>query len=255
MEDKNKGTPTVFIGTSGWTYDHWKNNFYPSDLPKRRWFDFYAERFDTVEINATFYRTFPDKTYLNWKSRAPQGFAYVLKAPKIITHYKKLRDVDADILSFWKSASLLGDTFRLILLQVAPDLPYDPGLLKSALQAFPDPTRIAVEFRNDRWYSTEIENLLASVGATFCNVDYPGHPLTGIVTSPQTYLRLHGRRKWYASDYNTEDLDEIASLTQQLYFHGAKQVFIFFNNDFGGYAPENARSLARLLENELKNNN
>jgi len=236
-----------FIGTSGWTYDHWKGDFYPAGLAKSKWFDFYAQNFNSVEVNATFYRAFPDQTYLNWKARAPQNFGYALKAPKIITHKKLLRGVEGEIQSFYRSASLLGDAFQMILLQVAPHQPYDPGLLRETLMAFPDPDRVAVEFRHERWYNQEIEELLTSVGAVFCNVDSPVQKLTGILTSQRAYLRLHGRQSWYASEYSENDLRLMAKLIRGLTDRGAKQVFIFFNNDYECYAPANALFLQKLL--------
>jgi uncharacterized protein YecE (DUF72 family) len=244
------GSPQYFIGTSGWTYDHWKGCFYPQDLAKSHWFDFYAKRFNAVEINATFYRTFQDQTYLNWKSRAPQGFGYVLKAPKTITHRKLLNDVDADIQAFCRSAALLGDTFEMILLQVAPNLPHDLGLLKHTLQAFSDPSRVAVEFRNACWFNQETESLLSSVGAVFCNVDSPRQKLTEILTSERAYIRLHGRKSWYSSNYTDEELTAIASLARKLIARGARQVYVFFNNDFGGYAPANALVLRKYLQKQ-----
>lgn len=246
--------PACFIGTSGWTYDHWRGGFYPQDLPKSRWFDFYAERFNAVEINATFYRAFRDSTYLKWKDRAPQGFRYVLKAPKIITHRKLLRGVEADIREFSRSAALLGEKFGMILLQVAPGQPYDPGLLLSALQAFADPGRVAVEFRDPRWYNPEIERLLSSVGAAFCNVDSPRQDLTEILTSERAYLRLHGHEQWYASDYSADDLHRIAELIRRLGERGARDVYVFFNNDIGGYAPANGLDLNKYLRESLWRN-
>ncbi|NMB53239.1 MAG: DUF72 domain-containing protein [Leptolinea sp.] len=241
-------SPVFIIGTSGWTYDHWKGGFYPVDLAKSRWFDFYAQQFNAVEINATFYRTFADQTYQNWKTRAPQGFGYVLKAPKTITHRKLLRGAEEDIRAFCRSAALLGETFQMILLQVPPNLPYDPGLLHAALQAFPDATRVAVEFRHERWFNPQVEELLSSTGAAFCNVDSPQQRLTEILTSQRAYLRLHGREHWYASDYTAEDLQDVAKRVRRLAGRGVRQVFIFFNNDFGGYAPANALALRKLLD-------
>lgn len=236
-----------YIGTSGWTYDHWKGGFYPVDLAKSRWFGFYAQHFNAVEVNATFYRTFQDQTYVNWKARAPRDFGYVLKTPKKVTHHKLLRDVEGDIQAFCRSAALLGDTFQMILLQVAPNQPYDPGLLREALQAFPDPGRVAVEFRHKRWYNPEIEKLLTSLGVVFCNVDSPEQKLTEILTGERTYLRLHGRERWYTSSYSDSDLHQMLELIQKFINQGAKRVFIFFNNDFGCYAPSNALFLQKLL--------
>jgi len=172
---------TYFVGTSGWTYDHWKGCFYPEGLAKSHWFDYYASRFTAVEINATFYRTFKDQTYQKWKARAPQGFAYVLKVSKTITHRKYLLDVDDQIKAFYRSCALLEEHFGMILLQVAPQTPYDLERLRKALLAFDDPGRVAVEFRNACWQTMEVERLLREVGVTYCNVDSPRQKLTGIL--------------------------------------------------------------------------
>jgi uncharacterized protein YecE (DUF72 family) len=104
-----------------------------------------------------------------------------------------------------------------------------------------------VEFRHERWYNPEIESLLEGLGAAFCNVDSPGHPLTEILTAPRAYLRLHGRQRWYSSDYSAAELQETAALARRLEGRGARRIYVFFNNDLGGYAPENAQALSRLL--------
>ena len=200
-----------------------------------------------MEVNATFYRSFQDQTYLNWKKRAPQGFGYVLKAPKIITHRKYLLDVKEDIDVFYRSCALLEDRFEMILLQVAPGTPYDLGRLEEALLAFPDPGKVAVEFRNPRWLNPEVETLLRETGAAYCNVDSPRQKLTETLTSARAYLRLHGRKHWYSYDYSTSELEEIAALARKLADRGASRIYIFFNNDFEGYAPANAMTLLKML--------
>jgi uncharacterized protein YecE (DUF72 family) len=239
--------PVFFIGTSGWTYDHWKGSFYPQGLPKSRWFEYYSSRFSAVEINATFYRTFKDQTYLKWKERAPQGFGYVLKAPRNITHRKYLLDAEEEIRNFCRSSTLLEDRLEMILLQVAPGVPYGLERLQKALVAFHDPSKVAVEFRRPYWYSQESEDLLRAVGATFCNVDSPRQKLTHSLTSGRAYLRLHGRKHWYSHNYSGDELKEIADLARELANRGASRVYIFFNNDFEGYAPANALALRGLL--------
>ncbi len=239
--------PVFFIGTSGWTYDHWKGRFYPENLTKKSWFDYYASQFSAVEVNATFYRTFKDQTYHNWRERAPQGFGYVLKAPQLITHRKYLLDVDADLKTFYHSCTLLVDKFEMILLQVAPNTPYDLARLKKALQAFPDAGRVAVEFRRPEWLSQDTMSMLHTFGATICNVDSPQQKISDNLTSKRAYLRLHGRHHWYAYNYSEDELREIAGLAQELAQKGANRVYIFFNNDFEGYAPANALTLQRLL--------
>jgi len=238
---------TFFIGTSGWTYDHWKGSFYPESLPKSRWFDYYASRFSAVEINATFYRAFKDQTYVKWRARAPRGFGYVLKVPKNISHRKNLVDVEADVQVFCQSAALLEDRLEMVLLQVAPGVPYDLERLRIALLAFDHPDKVAVEFRNPRWFTGEVEGLLRAFGATFCNPDSPRQKLTDILTSNRAYLRLHGREYWYSYDYSHDELVEIAGLARELAHRGANRVYIFFNNDFEGHAPANALDLLDIL--------
>jgi uncharacterized protein YecE (DUF72 family) len=242
------GSATYLIGTSGWTYDHWKGCFYPPDIPKSRWFEYYASRFSAVEINATFYRSFRDQTYHKWMERAPHGFGYVLKAPRVTTHRKYLQDVEEEIDKFCRSTELLKDRLEMILLQLAPHTPYDLKRLEKALLAFHDPGKVAVEFRKPQWYTSETETLLRSLGAAFCNVDSPRQDLTHILTSDRAYLRLHGRKRWYSYDYSLEELREIAALARELANRGAKRVYIFFNNDFEGFAPANALALRQLLE-------
>lgn len=236
-----------FVGTSGWTYDHWKGRFYPADLPKSRWFDFYASQFSSVEINATFYRTFKDETYQKWKDRAPAGFGYVLKAPRLITHHKGLQGADELILAFYQSCLLLENKFEMILLQVAPQMPYDLDCLHKALLAFPDPGKVAVEFRRQEWFNPDTFSMLRMVGSSICNVDSPRQQLTGFLTSEKAYLRLHGRKHWYSYNYSAAELNEIASLAQQLGHEGARRVYIFFNNDFEAFAPTNALAVRQLL--------
>jgi uncharacterized protein YecE (DUF72 family) len=240
--------PKIFVGTSGWTYDHWKGSFYPEDLAKKNWFDYYSSQFSAVEVNATFYRTFKDQTYQNWRLRAPQSFGYVLKAPRLITHRKYLMDVDEDIRAFYHSCSLLQDKFEMILLQVAPETPYDLARLQVALRAFPDPGRVAVEFRRPEWLNLETLSLLRSIGTTLCNVDSTQQQITAHLTSNRAYLRLHGRKNWYAYNYSSDELKEIAGLVRKLVRQGANKVYIFFNNDFEGYAPANAMILRELLK-------
>lgn len=237
-----------FVGTSGWTYEHWKGRFYPQDLPKKAWFDYYAREFQAVEVNATFYRSFTDQTYQNWKQRAPQGFIYVLKAARLITHRKYLLDVDEDIRTFYQSCLLLQDKFGMILLQVAPNTPYDLTRLQGALSAFSDPKSVAVEFRHSEWLNPNTMSLLRSLGATICNVDSPQQRITDNLTSDRAYLRLHGRHRWYVYNYSEAELMEIAELAQNLLQKGAKRVYIFLNNDFKGYAPFNAMRLRDLLK-------
>jgi len=242
----NKVSP-FWIGTSGWTYEHWKGVFYPENLPRNHWFEYYWERFSTVEINATFYHGFKDQTYRNWYARTPPGFRFVLKAPRWITHRKFLQDVSQDIQKFYTSASLLQEKLGMILLQIAPNTPYDLERLRNALLAFDDPHKVAIEFRRAEWLNEATFDLLKSLGATFCSADAPGSHLSETLTSKTAYLRLHGRTHWYSHDYSEAELNEVADLARRLGEQGAQRVYIFFNNDFEAHAPYNALALRNIL--------
>jgi uncharacterized protein YecE (DUF72 family) len=241
-------TAQYFVGTSGWTYDHWKGSFYPEGLAKSRWFEYYAARFSTVEINATFYRTFGDQTYQNWRERVPADFVYVLKVPRLITHRQYLVDAESEIRAFWRSATLLEEKLGLVLLQVAPQTRYDPDLLRRAILTFGEPRRVAVEFRRKDWLNDEVRGLLTDCGATFVSVDSPRQQPLDWVTSQAGYLRLHGRSRWYSHDYNAAELDEMAEIAHRMADQGAKAIYIFFNNDFEGHAPRNALALKDRLQ-------
>jgi uncharacterized protein YecE (DUF72 family) len=239
--------PVFYVGTSGWTYAHWKGQFYPEKLAKTHWFEYYVGLFQSVEINATFYRPFAESTYLKWRNQAPPGFRYVLKAPKQVTHANLLRDVEQELDSFWRSATLLGDRLGGVLLQVAPAMPYDLGRLRAALLAFGDPARVAVEFRAEAWDQPEVRALLEETGSALVSVDSPQTRPGEWVTGKMAYLRCHGRRRWYADNYSDDELAEFAALAQRMAERGAQEIYIFFNNDLGGYAPHNAQTLQKLM--------
>ncbi|AKJ65098.1 DUF72 domain-containing protein [Kiritimatiella glycovorans] len=246
MPRRNKGA-NWFVGTSGWTYDHWQGIFYPDDLPKSRRFEFYASVFNAVEVNATFYRRFRDSTYEKWRDRVPEGFAYVMKAPRLITHRKYLRDCDDLIDEFRRSVHILGDRLGLILLQLPPKMPYEPDRLGHVLERFDMPGRICVEFRHERWMRDEITQRLDEAGAVSCSVDSPDMRPSGLLTGGKGYVRLHGRRSWYDDKYEEKELKEIAELARDYADRGAEEVYIFFNNDAHGYAPTEAQRVQTLL--------
>jgi uncharacterized protein YecE (DUF72 family) len=238
---------SYFIGTSGWTYDDWKGLFYPEKLSRSRWLEYYASQFCAVEINATFYGTFKDRTYQGWRERVPPGFSYVLKAPRIITHRKYLLEVAPEIKTFCDSAANLGDKLGLILLQVAPATPFDINRLESALLAFGDPQKVAVEFRSKKWQTQETFDLLLRLGAVYCSADAPGIALVDWLTSTIGYIRLHGRHSWYSHDYSEGELQEVAGFARRLEAEGAERIYIFFNNDYEANAPRNAKRLMEIL--------
>ncbi len=242
-----KPSRQFYVGTSGWSYQHWKSVFYPEDLPFKKWFGFYTQEFSTVEINATFYRLYEKETFQNWYDKAPEEFIYILKTPRLISHTKKLANVQSDIQNFCENASVLNEKLGLFLLQLPPKLPYNPDLLIEAILAFSDPSKVVVEFRDQHWYTTEIRDILQKTESIFCSIDAPGFNPPGWVTSEIGYIRLHGRKSWYSENYEHFQLAEISKLAHQMIRNGAKQVYIFFNNDIDGHAAKNALDLSRML--------
>lgn len=235
------------IGTSGWSYADWQGKFYPPKCPKSRWLEFYATEFMTVEINATFYRSFNSKIYTQWRERVPHDFIYVIKVPRIITHREYLENCETDIYNFCQASNFLKTKLGLYLLQLPANMPYDLQRIKNALLSFDDPTRVAVEFRHSKWFNTDVKALLLELKCVFCAVDSSQYQLLNWQTSDIAYVRLHGREHGYHYDYSNAELNEIANFVRKLGRQGVKLIYIFFNNDYQAKAPKNARELAKLL--------
>ncbi len=244
MSDKTQ----YYIGTSGWHYDHWKDVFYPHGLSKTKWFEHYRNFFSTVEINATFYRRFKEKTYEKWYRQADNSFKYVLKVPRMITHRKYLHDVADLVKEYCNSAALLQEKLGMMLLQLAPSTAYDPELLGTVLRAFVDPQKVVVEVRNEKWLTEEFRDLLRKYKITFCNMDSPRLSVLDWITSGKVYFRFHGHKDMYAYNYSDDELNAIADQLIGLPELGVKEVYIFFNNDYEGYAVKNAQTLKKIIQ-------
>lgn len=237
----------IYIGTSGWSYPQWQGLYYPVGLAKARWFEYYCQHFNTVELNATFYRAFQDTTYDKWYHQAPDDFKYVVKAHRFITHRKLLHDVKDSIKRCWTSAHRLKEKLGLVLMQLSPNTPYDLSRLEQALTAFKNPQQIAVEFRDPSWYTPSTLQLLKKYHAVFCNSDSPDIALTDHITAKTAYFRLHGRGEWYTSNYSKSQLKQIATMITKIQKQGVQDVYVFFNNDCNAYAAKNALALRELL--------
>lgn len=238
----------IYIGTSGWNYDHWDEVFYPSDLPKSKRFEYYAKQFNAVEVNATFYRTFKESTYKKWHDKAPQGFRYILKVPRFVSHRKHLDEIDKNSIDrFVENINILKSKLGGLLLQIGPNTNADADELKSLLMLFGSSINIAVEFRKDDWFNDKIKNVLEDTGATFCDTDSPKYSFKEWITSDVVYLRLHGKDKWYEYDYPNSELGKLAKRVEKYQKRKVKEIFVFFNNDFNGYAPLNALKLKEFL--------
>lgn len=233
----------IYVGTSGWQYGWWKGRFYPKDVPQRAWLAHYATRFPVVEVNNSFYMLPKEATFDRWREETPNGFLFVVKASRYITHIRRLREARASVDLFWSRATRLREKLGPILFQLPPNFRADPGLLKDFLGVLPSRMRAAFEFRDDSWQQDEVVELLDRAGAAWVMADRPGWRVPTIVTGGWSYIRFHeGRRAHpgYARSKLRAWAGRIAGLE-------AKDVFAFFNNDAMAAAPNDARTLIELL--------
>ncbi len=236
--------PIHRIGTSGWNYKHWKEIFYPADLSPRKWLEFYSSHFNTVELNATFYRLPKVNTFESWKNRTPDGFLWSVKANKFITHTKRLKDCREPLDRFYTSVSGLGDKLGPILFQLPPSLTYDEQVFLDFCALLKPNYLHTLEVRNRSWLDDGAFEIMRKFNIAFCISDTAGrYPYHEAVTADFVYIRLHGSRKLYASEYTVEELHTWAKKI----LHWGKRTFCYFDNDFEGYAIKNARGLINIL--------
>ena len=234
------------VGTSGWSYQHWRAVFYPENLPASAWFAHYASQFSTVEINNTFYRLPAAKTFEGWARQAPPGFTYALKANQYITHTKRLRDPAEPVQRFLERARLLGEHLGPILYQLPPRFQPDLQRLEAFLCILPKDLAHVFEFRDPRWLNDDVFALLERYQAGFCIADMPDQDAVVRATSTTVYVRFHGNQVLYGDSYSSQELALWAA--RLAYYVGeGRHVYAYFNNDVGGYAVQNARELQRLL--------
>jgi len=239
-------TGDIRIGTSGWHYDHWQGLFYPDKLPKSEWFEYYAEDFNTVEINNTFYQEPKRETFRNWQNQAPEGFLYTVKAHRFITHVKRLKDPKVPVERFFERVRLLKENLGPILYQLPPNFHKDLDRLRAFIKVLPK-DRIAVfEFRHKSWFADDTYELLRKVNAAFCVHDLSGKSTPRVITSDIIYVRFHGPTGEYAGNYSRATLQNWADWIKEN-IKGKKAVFVYFNNDYNAYAVYNAKVLKELL--------
>ncbi len=240
---------TLRIGTSGYQYAHWRGRFYPDDAPRTRWFDLYAERFDTVEINNTFYNLPSAETFDAWREQAPPGFRYALKFSRYGSHLKHLKDPQQHVDRFVELAERLGARLGPILIQLPPSWHVDIARLNQFLSALPKRLRWTIELRDESWLCEEVYDALRRHEVALCLHDMiENHPIE--LTADWTYLRFHGptpQRK-YADNYSHQALSAAARRINDWLADG-RDVYAYFNNDDRCYAVENALDLRRFADN------
>jgi uncharacterized protein YecE (DUF72 family) len=242
---------TIRIGTSGWVYPHWQGVFYPTDLPQRDWFSFYARSFDTVEINNSFYRLPAPATFEAWRRQSPTGFLYAVKASRYLTHLKKLKNPEAPLARFFEHASSLGQSFGPVLYQLPPKWHANLARFEHFLRSLPTGPTHVVEFRDQSWLMEEVFHMMEQYGVAHCIHDM--HPLQVPcrVTARTVYIRFHGDME-HGGDYSPAALATWAERIEDWRTRG-HDVFVYFNNDIFGYAVKNALALKRMLGAERCN--
>ena len=249
MQGSTVSTPDrgrIHVGCSGWVYKHWRGIFYPEGLSQKRWFEHYSEQFDTVEINASFYRLPLPTTFDGWREKAPDGFCYAVKVNRFITHMKKLVDVGPSLEEFVDLARRLKHRLGPLLYQLPPGLKPDFERLEAFLKLIPKDLTNVFEFRNKDWYVPELYELLGRFGASFCVHDMRGSQTDRIAVGPVVYLRFHGGEGKYWGRYSDEALANWSGwiLDQS---RSGRHVWCYFNNDILGHAIEDARMLRSML--------
>jgi uncharacterized protein YecE (DUF72 family) len=239
----------VHIGCSGWAYPHWRERFYPKEVPQRSWLTYYADHFDTVEINNTFYRLPKPSAVEGWAANSPPGFLFAVKISRYMSHIKRLTMVETGLKRFYEPLQSLTESEKLgpLLWQFPPNFHRDTGRLSGALEALP-PGRHAFEFRHESWFTDEVYGLLGDHGvALVIGDEYSRWPSTPHVrTTDWTYLRFHHGSRGRHGNYSAAEIETWARRISQ--WRRDTEVYAYFNNDWEGYAIRNATRLKELLK-------
>jgi uncharacterized protein YecE (DUF72 family) len=238
--------PEVRIGTSGYVYPHWRKGvFYPLGLAAKQELAYYAARFRTVELNNPFYRLPTPEMFIRWRERTPSDFDFAVKASRYITHIKRLHNVADEIALFMERATVLGPKLGPVLFQLPPTQQLDTVRLRNFLALLTQGQRWVMEFRHPSWHTGETYQLLAAAGVALCIPVGGRLEAAHITTAPFTYIRMH-RGQEPAGGFTSEELKSWAARVRALATSG-KEVYIYFNNDWEGFALRDAVKFERLL--------
>ena len=229
----------VLIGTSGYNYPEWRGSFYPEKFPANRMLAFYAEHFNTVEVNYTFYRMPTPALLEGWSQGTPDGFTFTLKAPRRITHDSKLQRCEDLTRAFCQTALTLGTKLGVLLFQLPPTFKRDDGVLTSFLELLPEGVRAAVEFRHASWHDDAVFEALRRRNVALCIADSEKMSTPVVATADHAYFRLRDE------GYQAEDLIRWASVIRAL--DNIKSAFVYFKHEEEGKGPAFAKQLASAL--------
>ena len=233
----------ILVGTSGYNYPEWKGSFYPSDLPATKFLPYYASRFPTVEINYTFYRMPTPKLIAGWRAQVPAQFRFTLKAPKRITHDRRLRagEVAESLDGFITAASELGPQLAALLFQLPPNFKKDLGVLREFLSLLPPKTAAAFEFRNDSWLDDAVFDALRERNIALCIADSETRETPLVSTASYAYLRLRDE------GYGDADIAQWTRTAQTL-SEQASDVFVYFKHEDEGKGAAFGQQMMELLQ-------
>ncbi len=238
----------VRVGCSGWSYRDWRDRFYPPGTPSSRWLEHYASVFDTVELNATFYRLPTVTAVRKWADGTPDGFLFAVKASRYLTHMRRLREMKAGLARFWERLEPLREARKLgpVLWQLPENFHRDDEILTDALAQLPRNARHCFEFRHPSWFSGEIYALLERHGVSLAlGHDARRELPAASPVGPVAYLRLHYGARGRAGNYSPSELDTWRRRVAA--WRSRREVFVYLNNDWQGFAPRNALHLGRGL--------
>jgi uncharacterized protein YecE (DUF72 family) len=233
------------IGCSGFHYKDWKCIFYPKEIPQRKWFEYYAEHFNTLELNVTFYR-FPRVPVLkSWYDRSPRDFTFAVKAPRAITHFKKLNDCDKFFKDFYQTVEKgLKEKAACVLFQFPPNYYYTENRLEKIVSNLYKQFANIVEFRHSSWWNENVFKILGDNKISFCGMSHPLLPDKVVANTSLLYYRMHGVPDLYRSSYSTTYLKKIVHEIES--HRMIKQAFIYFNNDYDAVAIRNANEMKAI---------
>ncbi len=237
----------VFIvGTSGWRYEHWKNVYYPSGLAGTKTLAYYATDFRSVELNTSFYRVWNAEAYRKWAQTVGDGFIFSVKAPRFVTHMKKLLPSKVVLREFFHAIRALGSALGPVLFQLPPRWKKHTARLETFLDALPADVQYAWEFRDKSWYDDDVYEVLRSRGSAMVLHDHASAPSPVRLTADWLYVRLHGPRGDYASQYSKYELRKWEEILNSL--PTVSLAYVYFNNDAHGYAVRNALQLQAMIQ-------
>ncbi|MGQ0826788.1 MAG: DUF72 domain-containing protein [Bacteroidota bacterium] len=234
------------VGCSGFYNKHWKGIFYPEDLPQSKWLNFYCEYFNTLELNVTFYQFPTEERMRIWFKKSSEDFLFSVKAPRLITHYKKFNDCEKLLNDFYQACEKgLKNKLGCILFQLPPSIQYSQEQLDQIISALHPGFKNVIEFRHSSWWDESIYKILAEKEIIFCSINHQKFPTDIITTAPIVYVRLHGNPELYYSGYKSKELNDLHMTIKN--DKKIKETYVYFNNTAGDAGIMNAMEFNKIV--------